>query len=132
MWSSHKQKKIRRSWYGAEIPAAADADNCGYFMKEMLHAILPGRELGNELLVDSKSLFETITTLHQSGDYRLCKVVACMRDWFESKELIVVRWISGSQNFADVLSKKNIALSKRLNYLLKDEDWNIDLTSSAN
>lgn len=126
-----KAEMISYSSYGAEILAASDADNRGYHLKEMLHAIFPDRKLKHELLVDSKSLFETITTLHQSGDYRLRKVVARMRDSFESKELNIVCWIPGSRNYGDVLVKRNIPLSRKLNSMLSSGDWNVDLSKSC-
>lgn len=73
LWTSHKQKKVCYSSYEAEILAAADADDRGYHLKESMKSLFPDRELKHELFLDSKSLFESITTLHQTGDYRLRK-----------------------------------------------------------
>lgn len=118
LWSSHKQRKIAYSSFGAEILAAADADDRGYYLKSALAYLFPQKLVRHQLLVDSKSLFETITTLHQTGDYRLRKVVARLRDSFEAKELNSVRWIRDSANYADALPKRNLPLSKRLNDML--------------
>lgn len=82
--STSKQKKISYSSYGAEILAAANADDRDYSLKQALHALFPETELKHELLVDSKSLLETITTLYQPGDSVLRKVVARMQDSFEA------------------------------------------------
>lgn len=49
------------------------------------------RALKSVLIVDSKSLYETLTTLRQSKDYRLCKILTQTRDFFETKELSFVR-----------------------------------------
>lgn len=130
-WSSHKQKRISYSSYGAEILAAADADDRGFHLKQTLHALFPDVDLKHQLLVDSKSLFETITTLHQPGDYRLRKVVARMRDSFESKELNIVRWIPGNQNYGDALTKRNIPLSQKLNTMLASGEWNLNMSHSC-
>lgn len=100
-------------------------------MKEIFNALFPQRPLRHELLVDSKSLFETITTLHQSGDYRLRKVVARHRDSFESKELNTVRWIRGSANYANVLTKRNISLSQKLNDMSVSGIWTVDTSDSC-
>lgn len=131
MWSSHKQKRISYSSYGAEILAAADGDDRGYHLKEIIRILFPKKALKHQLLVDSKSLFETITTLHQTGDYRLRKIVARMRDSFESSELDIVRWIPGSTNFSDALTKRNLVMSKQLNEMISSGTWSIDLSSSC-
>lgn len=88
--------------------------------------------MSHKLLIDSKALFETLTTLLQADDYRLRKTVARIRASLESKELNVVRSIAGVVNYADVLTKRNSPLSKKPNDMLAsgvsaDEDegaWN--------
>lgn len=80
--------------------------------------------------MDSKSLFETITTLHQTGDYRLRKIVVQMRDYLDFKELHVVSWIPVASNPTDVLTKRNSQVAVRLNNLLLSGEWNLDLTKS--
>lgn len=77
--------------FGAEIPAAADADDLEYYLKTLLGSVLPQKVVRHELLADSKLLFEYITALHQTGDYRLRKVDARLRDSFQSEELNSVR-----------------------------------------
>lgn len=130
-WTSHKQKKVSYSSYGSEILAAADADDIGFFLKGVFNELFPKTALRHELMVDSKSLFETITTLHKPEDYRLRKVVARMRDSFESSELDSIRWIPGPRNYADVLTKRNVALSRKLNNVLNSGIWLLDLTQSC-
>lgn len=108
MWSSHIQKKVSYSSFGAEILAAADGDDRGYHVKMTLGSLFPEAPVRHHMMLGSKSLFETITTLHYTGDYRLRKVVSRMRDPFDSKELNAVTWISVSENLADALSKKKL------------------------
>lgn len=122
-WSSSKQKCTSYSSYGAEIHAAANADDRGFDLKASLLALFPNRPVKHELLVDSKSLFETITTLHDSREYRLRKTVARMRDSFESSELNVVRWIPGSKNIADALTMHTPNISMELNKWLSSGTW---------
>lgn len=40
------------------------------------------------IIVDSKSLYDTITTLHENRDYRLRQTVQRKRDSFESKRSV--------------------------------------------
>lgn len=95
--------------------AAADGDDRGYHLKSILFSLFPDLLVRHHLLIDSKFLFETITTLHQSGDYRLRKIVSRMRESFESGEPNVVRWIPGLANYANALTKRNLEMSPRLN-----------------
>lgn len=130
-WTSHKQKQVSYSSFGAEIIAAAHGDDRGFNLKGIFAELFPHKPLKHELLVDSKALYETITTLHQPRDYRLRKTVARMRDSFESKELNVVRWIPGIHNFADALTKRGTTISQRLNAMLVFSRWDLDLRISS-
>lgn len=126
-WTSHKQKRVTYSAFGAEILAAADADDRGYDLKLSLASILPDRKITHELFVDARALFDTITTLHEPREYRLRKTVARMRDSFENGELDSVKWIDGKVNLADALTKHNIELSKRLNEMMAQGTWDDSL-----
>lgn len=117
-WSSHKQIRVSYSSFRAEIIAAAYGDDRGFDLKLSLLSLFPHRPVKYQLFIDSKALFETITTLHQTNDYRLRKTVAHIRASFESGELDIVHWLPGTENYADVLTKRNIPLSKRLSELL--------------
>lgn len=81
--------------------------------------------------MDSKPFFEAITTLHQIGDFRLRKILARLRDSFESKEFNTVRWIRGSASYAGALTKRNIKLSKRLIDMLISGLWSVDTNPSC-
>lgn len=122
-WTSHKQKRVSYSAFGAEILAAADADDRGYDLKLSIQAILRDRNVTHELYVDARALFDTITTLHEPREYRLRKTVARMRDSFENGELDSVKWIDGKTNMADALTKSNAELSLRLNRMMARGTW---------
>lgn len=92
---------MSRSSHVAEIITAESADDIGYFLKEVLQELFPLKPIKHELLLDSKSIFETITSLHRSVDYLLRKVMANMRDSFELGELNAVRYIPSNLNYAD-------------------------------
>lgn len=85
LWSSHKQWNIAYSSYGAKIIAVADADDRGYHLKSILQSLFLNTPVPHQLLFNSKSLLETITTLHQTDDYRFRKVVTRLPDSFESR-----------------------------------------------
>lgn len=130
IWGSHKQRRVSYSSFGSEIIAAADADDHGYDLKLSYDSIFSRSKMRHEILVDSRGLFDTITTVHEPREYRLKKTVAKMRDAFEAGELDGVSWIDGKNNLADCLTKWNIELSRRMNKMLTSGIWDSGITAS--
>lgn len=99
------------STFGAEILAAADADadadDRGFDIKSSLESVFQNEDFKHEILVESRALFDTITTLHEPLEYCLRKVLARMRDAFESGDLYVFKWVQGCNNLADTLTMPN-------------------------
>lgn len=124
-WSSHKQRKISYSSFGSKILAAADGEDLGFKIKQTLLNLFPHHTVRHELLIDSKSLFETITILQKTEDYRLQHIVARLRDSFEARDLNSVRWILGHLNYTDTLTKRNLPHSANLNATLTLGTWTI-------
>lgn len=106
-WTSTKQCRVSHSSYGAEIIACAEAHDRGYHLKQAIQTIFPSRRVMHELKVDSKGLYDTITTLHERKEYRLGQTVQRISDSFESEELYILKWIQGSVNIAEELTKHN-------------------------
>lgn len=127
-WSSHKQRRVS-SPYGAEVLASADADDRGYYFKMGLTSMFPHMNIHSELLTDSRCLYDTITTLHEGKDFRLRPTVQRMRNSFDSCELDFMRWIAGTINPADALTKRNPDTTRLLNKLVARGILCIDLES---
>jgi len=83
-------------------------------LKHVVGSILR-RKYKHHLHVDSKALFDTVTTLHEGTDYRLRQTVQRIRDSFECGDLDVLCWIPGNANIADALTKRNTVLYRLLN-----------------
>lgn len=113
-WISHKQRRISHSAYGAEILACADGDDRGYHIKNCVSELIPDKTVTHTLHVDSRGLFDTITTLHNGREYRLRQTVQRIRDSFEAKETDVVRWIQRKANLADALTKWSPEMNRTL------------------
>lgn len=126
-WTSHKQRRVSYSSYGAEILAAATADDRGFYFKDAVNRLFPHVTIKHELFVDSKCLFDTITTLHESTEYRLRPTVQRMRNSFESNELECMRWIPGKLNVADALTKRSAALIITLNEICSSGYLDLDI-----
>ena len=100
---------------GAEILAAANSSDRGSIMAESFQALHKATiKLPFVLTVDSHGLYSTVTTLHEGADYRLRPTVARMEDSFENGEISVMQWVSGTQNPADALTKRNVEMFKIL------------------
>ena len=72
-----------------------------------------------ELCVDSRGLFDTISTLHEGKDYRIRGTVARLRDSFAIKEITGIRWVKGSQNIADALTKLDYLMWDKLGRMME-------------
>lgn len=124
--------------YGAEILACVDAYDRGFYIKQALQSIFTKEDVIHEVNVDSKGLYDTVTTLHEGREYRLKQTVQRIRDSFESEELDVLNWIHGCVNLADALTKHNpgsfkliaktlnsvvLNMPKHESYTLENAEW---------
>jgi hypothetical protein len=107
-WSSVKQRRIANSSLGAEILAASLADDNLAGFAHSLASVLAPHAVETLLLLDSRSLYQLVSSFRQSGmDTRLAAVVDRLRDSFMSAELGELGWIPGSAQLADSLTKRN-------------------------
>lgn len=81
-WTSCKQRRVSYSSFGAEILACAEADDRGFYVKQAIQSIFDDLKVRHELNVDSKGLYDMITTLHEGKEYRLRQTVQPIRDSF--------------------------------------------------
>jgi hypothetical protein len=71
------------------------------------NAILPSRApISLVLCTDSKSLFDCIVKLGTTQEKRLMIDVMCLRQSYERREITECRWIEGTLNPADAMTKK--------------------------
>lgn len=114
-WASTKQRRISHSSYGAEILACSDADDRGFYLKQALTSMDEGNTIRHILHIDSRGLFDTISTLHDGKEYRLRQTVQRIRDSFEAGDIDVLRWVPTGQNIADGLTKRCPAVQRKFN-----------------
>lgn len=96
-------------------------------MKVSFHSLFPNRPIRHEILVDSRALFDTITTLHECKEYRLRNTVNRIRNSFEAQELDSIRWNPGTKNVADALTKRSSELWQQLGEMLSTGFWKMDV-----
>ena len=105
-WSSTKCKRVTRSVLASELYAMAHAFDAASSIKstitQLLHMTTP---LPLILCTDSKSLYECIVKLGTTQEKRLMIDLMCLRQSFERKEINEVKWIDGTTNPADAMTK---------------------------
>lgn len=83
-WTSHKQRRVFYSAYGAEILACSTAEDCGFSIKQALVRLFQILNCVHQVQTDSKALFDTFTILHEGKEYLLRQTVQQIRAAFES------------------------------------------------
>lgn len=129
-WTSHKQKRISHSSFGAEIMVCADNHDYGFDIKETLTVLFPKRVFKSKLMVDSRALYDTITMLHVIREYHLRKTVGRVRNSFEAQKLDILRWVRGPTNLADALTQRNYCMWREHNRSLIDGHVMMDMRDS--
>lgn len=117
-WCSTKQIRVSYSTYGAEVLPCADADDRGFYYKYAFNSMFPRTKVESELFTDLRCLYDTIITLHEGPDFTLRPTVLRIRNSFDSQELDSMRWIPGSKNPADALTKRTPETTKLLDELV--------------
>jgi hypothetical protein len=126
-YTSYKSRRVVRSVLAGELHAFIDAFDFAYTLKRDLERMLE-IEVPVQILTDSRSLFDTITTASYTMEKRLMIDVAIARDAFQCREISDVGHIRSECNPADALTKVKscVALQEilRTNQLdLSGSEW---------
>ena len=112
-WSSHKSKRPVKSIGAAEILAAGEAIDEGKVLVNAYRVLL-GMDIDLMISLDSKDLFETLSTCRNSIDRSIRADVSVIRYEFETQNVNRFFWIPGKVNLADPLTKTNSPLVQPL------------------
>ena len=107
-WSSTKSKRVTRSVLASEIYAMAHGVDIAYSINTTISAIINRLKLKPLPLIvctDSFSLYECIVKLGTTKEKHLMIDIMALRQMYERRELIEVRWINGVSNPADAMTK---------------------------
>ena len=107
-WSSTKCKRITRSVLASEIYGVANGVDIGFTIAATVSMILRQLSLPPVPLVvctDSLSLYDYVMKLGITREKRLMIDIMALREMYERRELVDMRWISGSSNPADAMTK---------------------------
>ena len=77
----------------------------GAAIKSTIQRILQLEQLPLVLCTDSKSLYDCLVKLGTTQEKRLMVDLMCLRQAYERREIIEVKWIRGGNNPADAMTK---------------------------
>ena len=115
-----------RSATAAEILAINEGEELGSLVCEALERVCC-RKIPQELNIDSRSLYEAMSTQHELKDFRLRQATQSLRSSFEVGEIAVLRWIAGKCNPADALTKRSPSTGKLLSRMCSSGRLILDL-----
>ena len=104
-WSSIKCKRVTRSVLASELYGMTHGFDMGASIKSTIDRILQ-INLPLVICTDSKSLFDCLVKLGTTQEKRLMIDVMCLRQAYERREIAEVRWIRGTTNPADSMTKE--------------------------
>jgi hypothetical protein len=104
-WTSVKCRRVTRSVLASELYALAHGFDIAVAVKTTLDLILR-KEVPLVLCTDSKSVYDCIVKLGTTQEKRLIIDVMCLRQSYERREIAEVKWIDGSSNPTDSMTKE--------------------------
>jgi hypothetical protein len=108
-WSSTKSKRVTRSVLASEIYAMTAGVDMALTIASTIKQItaqLNFPDIPTVVCTDSYSLYECVVKLGTTKEKRLMIDILGLRQSYERRELLEVRWISGDTNPADALTKQ--------------------------
>ena len=116
-WHSTKSKRPVKSVASAEVLATGSAiDEAKMLMKA--YETLFSMDVSLVCVLDSKDLFDTISSCRMATDRSIRGDVALIRFEFETRTVSRMIWLPGKSNFADPLTKLNSPISSALQLMM--------------
>jgi hypothetical protein len=119
-WSSTKSKRVTRSVLASEIYGMVGGVDMAIAIGTTIKMIMDQLGFGKIptiVCTDSYSLYECLVKLGTTKEKRLMIDIMALRQSYERREIMEIRWINGSDNPADAMTKAepNKALEKFIN-----------------
>jgi len=121
-WSSTKCKRVTRSVLVSELYAMVTGFDNSSVIQATIKNILDD-EILLIICTDLYSLYDCMTKLGTTAEKRLMIDIIGLRQSYERREISEVRWIDGTCNPADAMTKEK--LGQALRHLIKTNTLNL-------
>lgn len=121
-WQSNKIKRVVKSTLAAEALSLLDGLENSVFMKDLLKSTCP--EICNIpiiAVVDNLSVVEAVHSTTAVSDKRLRRELGAIKEMLGNGEISSVKWVPGSQQLADALTKRGVNGDKILEVVQNGE-----------
>ena len=126
-FGSKRCVRVTRSVMAAELHGLLTGFDHGLLVAEMVSNIL-GRKVDIEAMVDSKTVFDTVTRLSNTLEKRLQIDAYALQEAHKKGELAALFWISSCDNVADPLTKHPWQEQSALRRLMKENKLRVKPT----
>ena len=118
-WQSHKLKRVVTSTLSAECLAAVEAiDHCIHIRVCLTEILgIKTEAMGIHVITDNKSLHEAAHTTTSVKNRRLQIELSALRDVITKGEITEFRWVNGTHQVANLLTKNGASSDKLLDIL---------------
>lgn len=128
-WSSALSKSPVKSAGSGEILAAGIGADDGKLLADVFGRLL-GICVEFVLGVDSKSLWDCISTCHEPHDKHIRPHVALLRYDFERAFITALVWIAGTKNPSDAVTKPHSSTIRLLQQILHSGRVTVDMSET--
>lgn len=126
-WQSKKSRRVTRSTMAAEIFAMCSGFDSGFAFKDLVEEIL-GQDVPLVLFTDSKTAWDTVTSLNSTTEKRLLIDLFGLREAYRTGEMSNICCIDTSVNPSDSMTKispsnylLSVMKSNRLNHAITQQ-----------
>ena len=116
-WTSRKSKRPVGSIGSAETIAAVIAIDEGKLLCRSIRSLI-NVEVKLRICVDSKDLWDSLTTCHEPTEKSIKADVNVIQYAYETRNISCMTWIPGKLNPADVLTEKDSPMVNTLQLML--------------
>jgi hypothetical protein len=126
-YGSQRCTRVARSVMAAELHGLIVGFDNALLVSEMVSEIL-GRKVRTDAIIDSKTVFDTVTRLSNTLEKRLRIDAYALQESHRNGELTALLWIPSAQNVADALTKENWQKDSALRKLMRTNRFEVEAT----
>ena len=118
-WQSNKIKRVAKSTLTAEALVLCEGLEASIYLSELLAEFLniPRNKIEIHGVTDNMSVLNAIQSTTAVSDRRLRREIGAIKEMVDRKEVSSIKWVPGSKQLADVLTKKGVNGAKLLETL---------------